>query len=93
MVTIDKYSKWGYYTFEGIRYGYEGGDKMYPNIDAERARNNLTQEDLATLLGISLKTFQNWISGKTAIPCTALIKMAGLWGVSTDYLLGLPNKK
>lgn len=62
---------------------------MYPNIDAERARSNMTQEELARELGISLKTLQNWITGKTAIPCTALKKMSLLWNVSTDYLLGL----
>ena len=64
---------------------------MYPNIDAERARNGMTQEELAKKLGVSLKTLRNWISGKTAIPCTALKAMAKMWNVTTDYLLGMQS--
>lgn len=78
----------------GIQNEYQGGEGMYTNIEAERARYKMTQEELSIKLGVSLKTLQNWISGKTAIPCTAVAKLADMWDVSTDYLLGLsvPNR-
>ncbi len=62
---------------------------MYANIEAERARYHLTQEDLAGKLGVSQKTLQNWLKGKTDIPSSYLVKMSTMWHVTTDYLLGL----
>lgn len=63
----------------------------YPNIEAERARAQLTTEVTAKYLGVTRKTFQMWCkNGK--IPATALIKLSALFGCSTDYLLGLKNR-
>ena len=59
----------------------------YPNIDAERARKNLTNEGLAMELGVSRKTLYNWISSGS-IPQSALEKMADVFGCTVDYLLG-----
>lgn len=59
----------------------------YPNIDAERARNGLSKENLAEKLGVSRKTLFNWMD-KGEIPLAALIKMADLFECSIDYLLG-----
>ena len=60
----------------------------YPNIEAERARNGMTKEKSASLLGISVSTVKNWQNGRTEIPASKIIKMAILFNVSTDYLLG-----
>lgn len=60
---------------------------MYPNIEAERVRNGLSKEQMANELGISLKTYYNWLNGLTAIPSTALKKMASKFGVEIGYLL------
>lgn len=60
----------------------------YKNIEAERARNGMTKEKLATSLGVSVSTVKNWQSGKTEIPASKIIVMAKLFNVSTDYLLG-----
>ena len=60
----------------------------YPNIEAERARNGMTKEKFASLLGISVSTVKNWHNGRTEIPASKIIKMAILFNVSTDYLLG-----
>lgn len=60
---------------------------MYPNIEAERVRKQLSREEMACVLGISLKTYYNWIQGRTAIPGTALKKMAALFRVEMGYLL------
>lgn len=59
----------------------------YPNIEAERIRNNLSQDELAEKLNFERKSYFNWLSsGK--IPGTILIELADLYDVSIDYLLG-----
>lgn len=65
---------------------------MNRNIEAERARLKLTQEETAKALGISPKSYFNYANGK-AIPSTVLIKMAKLFSCSTDYLLEIDNNK
>lgn len=62
---------------------------MYPNIDAERGRNNLSKAALARELGVSYSTFKHWMSGKTEIPASKIITMTRLFNVSADYLLGI----
>lgn len=61
---------------------------MFPNIEAERARLKMSQQYLAECLGVSVRTLSNWMGGKTEIPCSAITRMAKLFGCSTDYLLG-----
>ncbi len=62
---------------------------MNVNIEAERVRNQLTKEAIATRLGISSKTYSNYINGNTPIPSDVLLDMSKLFRCSTDYLLGL----
>ena len=64
-----------------------GDDVKYPNIEAERARNGISNDALAEKLGVSRKTLYNWID-KGNIPATALIQMADTFNCSIDYLLG-----
>ena len=61
----------------------------YPNIAAECSRADLSMSDLATHLGVSRKTITNWQTGRTEIPASAIIAMAKMWNVSSDYLLGI----
>jgi transcriptional regulator with XRE-family HTH domain len=61
---------------------------VYNNIEAERARLGFTKEEVSTRLGISMKTYYNWINGINPIPSTALINMADMFGTDIDYLLG-----
>lgn len=59
----------------------------YPNIEAERIRNNLSQDELAEKLNFERKSYFNWLTtGK--IPGTVLLELAELYDVSIDYLLG-----
>lgn len=60
---------------------------MYNNINAERARRNMTVEDLAKEIGISVRTFYAWQENGN-IPASKLIAMADLVDCSIDYLLG-----
>lgn len=70
---------------------------MLRSIEAERVRNGLTKEELAKKLGISMKTYYNWINEDTDVPSSALLKMARMFGTDIDYLLigavGVPDEK
>jgi transcriptional regulator with XRE-family HTH domain len=60
---------------------------MLSSIEAERARNGLTKEELAKKLGVSVKTYYNWINEETDMPITKLAALSRLFGTGTDYLL------
>lgn len=65
---------------------------MRVNIEAERGRMQITKGELARRLAITQKTYNGYIAG-TPIPSTVLISMADMFGCSTDYLLGLTDKR
>ena len=52
----------------------------------------LSQKDLADCLYVSKQTVSNWENDNIAPSIEMLIKIAGFFHVSTDYLLGLDNK-
>ncbi len=60
---------------------------MLSSIGAERARKGLTKEELAKRLGVSIKTYYNWINEETDMPITKLVMLSRLFGVGTEYLL------
>lgn len=62
---------------------------MRVNIEAERARHQLSKENISKELGITSKTYLSYIRGNTPIPSNVLVKMARLFDCTTDYLLGL----
>ena len=66
---------------------------MLNNINAEIARHNTNQEELAEKLGVSRRTLYSWISETTELPSSALVRMAIMWNCTTDYLLDIANRK
>lgn len=55
-----------------------------------RLKNNYTHQQLADALGVNFKQIWRWESGRD--PGTdSVAKMAQLFGVSCDYLLGLSD--
>lgn len=60
---------------------------MLNSIEAERVRKRLSQEELARYMGISLKTYHNWIKEETDVPSSALIKFSKFFDTDIDYLL------
>jgi Helix-turn-helix. len=70
-----------------VKGGLLMAEYKYPNIEAERIRNNLSQDELAEKLNFERKSYFNWLTtGK--IPGTVLLELADLYDVSIDYLLG-----
>ena len=63
----------------------------YPNIEAERARAGMTKAGLAAAIGVSTGTLKNWQNGRTEIPANKIVALAAVFGVGTDYLLGLSH--
>ena len=59
----------------------------YPNIEVERVRHNISQEDWSSKLGVTRKTYYNWIN-KGNIPVITLINMSDIFACSIDYLVG-----
>ena len=54
---------------------------------------SLTQDEVATSLGISNKTLSKWENGMSEPNLTMLSKLAEYYSVSTDYILGINGVK
>lgn len=52
-----------------------------------RKQNGWSQEELAEKMGISRQAVSKWESGTSIPDLDKIIKMSGIFGVSTDYLL------
>lgn len=53
-----------------------------------REKRGLSQRDLAKLLGVSSSTIGMWESGKREPNFETLLKIAGFFDVTTDYMMG-----
>lgn len=54
-----------------------------------RVAKNLSQMQLANLLGVSQSAIAKWELGKTEPTASAIILVAKFFGESTDYVLGV----
>lgn len=52
-----------------------------------------TQTEIAEYLHMQRTVYRQYESGEREIPVWAVIKLAQLYDVTTDYLLGLPEKR
>ncbi len=57
-------------------------------IKAERTKNNYSQASLGRLLGVTQQAVGKWEKGSAEPDSSALSRMADLFDVSIDYLLG-----
>ena len=58
-----------------------------------REDSDITQSDIAKHLHIKQNTYSQYENGQRQLPIPVLIKLAKLYGVSTDYILGLTDVK
>ena len=56
-------------------------------ISTERKRNNITQEQLAEKMNVSIQMISNLERGNKAIKINNLLNLSQILGVSTDYIL------
>ena len=66
---------------------------MYKRIRDLREDNDLTQKQVAEILHCSQQVYSNYELGQRDIPTTILISLAKFYKTSTDYILGLTDKK
>ncbi|EOS38053.1 hypothetical protein C808_03097 [Lachnospiraceae bacterium M18-1] len=66
---------------------------MLVNIEAERARRQMSKGETAKELGVSTKTYYNWINESVDIPSSKLLEMSRFFGTSMEYLLGLRDSR
>ncbi len=58
-----------------------------------RKQKNLTQKQMAELLGVTERHYQDIEYGKINLPATTLIALSRFFEVTADYLLGLSDQK
>ena len=58
-----------------------------------RTSKKMLQKDVAALLGIDRTTYVKYESGASEPNYETLLKLAEIFGVSTDYILGRDEKK
>jgi len=58
-----------------------------------REDSDLKQKEIAEFLHVKQNTYSQYENGQRQLPIEVLIKLAKYYNVTTDYLLGLSDKK
>lgn len=66
---------------------------MYQRIRDLREDRDLTQKQVAQMLGMSQTGYSKYETGENDIPTIVLIKLADFYQTSTDYILGRSDRK
>ena len=61
---------------------------MYPRIRDLREDRDMTQTQIAQMLGMSQTGYSKYETGENDLPTAVLIRLARFYGTSIDYLLG-----
>nr|DAW18498.1 MAG TPA: helix-turn-helix protein [Caudoviricetes sp.] len=93
--TLDNYEKRVYTSIVITRNAYrkEVTKMTFPNIEAERGRKGIPKYKVAQVLGVTPETYNSYVRGVTFIPANNLINLCKLFGCSSDYLLGLSDRR
>ncbi len=67
--------------------------KIAENLTQLRNEKGVTQDEVATALGISNKTVSKWENGTSSPDLAMLVALSEYYGVSTDALLGLSHEE
>ena len=65
--------------------------ELYPRVRALREDSDLSQKEVADYLRCSQQAYSNYELGLRDLSPEVLIKLAGFYHTSVDYLLGLTN--
>lgn len=66
---------------------------MFTRIRSLREDKDLTQRQIAQMLGMSQTGYSKYETGENDIPTHVLIKLADFYGTTTDYILGRTDRK
>ncbi len=66
---------------------------MYRRLRDLREDHDLTQTEVAKMLGMSQTGYSKYETGENDIPTDVLIKLAKFYNTSIDYLLGQTDSK
>lgn len=65
----------------------------YKNIRDLREDNDITQAEVARVLGIAQNTYSQYETGKIQFTAEMLVLLADFYQTNVDYLLGRTTKK
>ncbi|MCL2695411.1 MAG: helix-turn-helix transcriptional regulator [Clostridiales bacterium] len=63
----------------------------YPRLRDLREDRELKQKEVAYILGIDQRVYSTYETGRREIPTRFVVKLAGFYNTSTDYILGRTN--
>ena len=66
---------------------------IFSRIRDLREDHDLTQAEMAELLGVKQTTYSKYELGKINVPAEMFMKLADLYGVSVDYLMGRTDRR
>lgn len=66
---------------------------VYTRVRDLREDGDMTQTEIAKLLGMSQTGYSKYETGENDIPTAILIKLAEIHKTSVDYILGLTDKR
>ena len=70
-----------------------GGLNAFTHSGELREDNDIKQEAVAEFLNVRQATYSRYETGQRATPIEILIELAGYYGTSVDYLLGITDQK
>ncbi|MDE5974553.1 MAG: helix-turn-helix domain-containing protein [Eubacterium sp.] len=65
--------------------------EYFDRLKSLRIDNDLYQKDVAKVLGIDQQYYSKYEIGKNELPLRHLMTLCKFYGVSADYILGLPE--
>ena len=65
----------------------------FPRIEDLRIDSDRKQYEVVAYLHLNRKVYRRYEKGEREIPVWAVIQLARLYGTSTDYILGLSDRR
>ena len=72
---------------------HEGVSMRLEGLQMLREERGWKQSDMARRLWVSQSTYSGYETGKIQVPVDTLLKLADIYDVSMDYLMGRTDKR